>query len=322
MTQFIQKKRLSAMAIAAICFTILSCEGENEMNRTYHPFRSHDAKELYLKYYDSKAKAWPVQSETKSVTTSFGDTFIRISGSPDDPPLVLLPGDTESSLSWIPQIEDFSKRFRIIAIDNIYNNGRSVYSRPMKKPQDYVSWLDELFDELELEENINLIGFSYGGWQSCLYAMSRPERLRKLVLISAPVVPPRLVYLIRAITTHFIPSLLRSQVKWERKCLIDKGERGQKILNDLIEDALLGQKCFKPRSFVSPTLFSDQEWSALKMPVLYLVGGEEVMYSPEKAVERIYRLNAAVKTVIIPDACHCITHSQAETVNKHILEFL
>ena len=114
------------------------------------------------KIYDSRAESRPVESETTMVPTAFGKTFVRVSGSQNAPPLVLLPGDIENSLSWIPQIEDFSKDYKVFAVDNIYDYGRSVYSLPIKKPQDYVDWLAELFTQLGLKNDNNLTGFSYG----------------------------------------------------------------------------------------------------------------------------------------------------------------
>jgi pimeloyl-ACP methyl ester carboxylesterase len=48
----------------------------------------------------------------------------------------------------------------------------------VKKPDDFVQWLDELFTALELDK-INLMGFSYGGWQASLYAISFPQRLNR-----------------------------------------------------------------------------------------------------------------------------------------------
>jgi hypothetical protein len=101
------------------------------MEESYHPFKSEKAKQTYLTYYDEHAKRWPIPSEEKMVKTSFGQTFVRISGPEDDPPLVLLPGDSENSLTWIPQIEALSADHRTYAVDNIFDWGRSIYTRPM-----------------------------------------------------------------------------------------------------------------------------------------------------------------------------------------------
>jgi hypothetical protein len=70
------------------------------MEEPYHPFKSQEAKETYLAYYDEHAKRWPIASEEKMVKTSFGQTFVRISGPEDGAPLVLLPGDSENSLAF------------------------------------------------------------------------------------------------------------------------------------------------------------------------------------------------------------------------------
>ena len=154
------------------------------MNKSYHPFKSEKAKEKYLAFYDEHAKLWPVPSKNKYIETSYGQTFVRISGPEDKLPLILLPGDTENSLSWMPQIKEFSEHYKTYAIDCIYDNGRSIYSSPLKELRDFVNWLDELFDSLNLKNGINLLGFSYGGWQASIYALAHPERLNKIILIS------------------------------------------------------------------------------------------------------------------------------------------
>ena len=176
------------------------------MKESYHPFRSQQAKETYLAYYDEHSKRWPIASETKIVKTSFGQTFVRVGGPKDGLPLVLLPGDSENSLAWIPVIAALSAEFRTFALDHIFDIGRSIYTRPMQKPNDFVQWLDELFTALELN-NVNLMGHSYGGWQASLYALAFPQRLEKLILLApaATVLPPPLGLMVRAMLYYFIP---------------------------------------------------------------------------------------------------------------------
>ncbi len=149
----------------------------------WHPFRSAASQQEYLAFYDGRAQRWPIPSESTMVSTTFGDTFVRVQGPTDGPPLVLLPGDSETSLSWIPVIEAFAGEHRVYAFDHIYDTGRSIYRRQPRRPDDFVRWLDELFDELQLH-NVRLVGHSYGGWIASLYALEFPERLDKLVLLS------------------------------------------------------------------------------------------------------------------------------------------
>lgn len=117
-----------------------------------------------------------------------------------------MSGDSENSLAWTPQIAALSIDYLTYALDHIFDNGRSIYTRPMKKTSDFVQWLDELFTALELD-NINLMGFSYGGWQASLYTLSYPQHLNKLVLIaSVGVLPARLEVLVRGMIYYFIPT--------------------------------------------------------------------------------------------------------------------
>ncbi len=296
------------------------------MNGSYHPFKSEKAKEKYLAYYDNHAKTWPVSSKNKYFETSYGQTFVRISGAEDKPALILLHGDSENSLSWKFQIDEFSKHYKTYAIDHVFDNGRSIYSRPLEKADDFVNWLNELFDSLGLENNINLLGFSYGGWQTGIYALSNPYRLNKIILISpaATVLPARIEYLIRAILPHFIPHryFIKKQIYWERSGLIKQGKAGRIIADQMVEELLLAKKCFKNRKFVIPTVLKDKDWQNIKIPVLFLVGGDEVLYSPQKAVERLNSVARHVQAEIVPGASHDITLSQPELVNKKVLDFL
>ena len=86
----------------------------------YHPFRSAAAKAQYLRFYDMRAEKWPVNSKSRFVDTSFGQTFVRISGSDTAPILVLLHGGRSNSLQWLPNIEALSERYRVFAVDNIF----------------------------------------------------------------------------------------------------------------------------------------------------------------------------------------------------------
>ena len=295
------------------------------MKESYHPFRSKKAKETYLTYYDEYAKRWPIASKSKLVKTSFGQTFVRVSGPADGPPLVLLPGDSENSLAWIPQIAALSVDYRIYALDHIFDNGRSIYTRPMKKPNDFVQWLDELFTALELN-NINLMGFSYGGWQASLYALSYPQRLNKLILLApaSTVLHARLEVVVRAVLYYFIPThfVVRRYLYWYNSDSVRKDETTQEAIDNMITETLLSKKCFKHRKFVAPTVLTNKDWQKLKVPTLFLVGENEVTYSAQKAIRHLNDVAPKVKTVITADAGHDLAIVKTEWVNNEVLKFL
>jgi len=50
-----------------------------------------------------------------------------------------------------------------------------------------VEWLDELIMALKLENSVNIVGHSYGGWLTSQYALKFPENLNKIVLLAPQV---------------------------------------------------------------------------------------------------------------------------------------
>ncbi|MHA2288725.1 MAG: alpha/beta fold hydrolase [Promethearchaeota archaeon] len=297
----------------------------NQNQQEFHPFKSQKAKEAYLKYYDEKANQWPIASETKYVDTSFGQTFVRIIGPKNAPSLVLLPGDTVNSLDWMPLIEKLSKDYRTYALDQIFDNGRSIYSRPIKKQGDFVQWLDELFTELKLD-HINLMGYSYGGWQASLYALSYPERLNKLILLSpaSTVLRPRIKLIIRAILQYIFHThyMAKKYIYWMYTDSVRKNEATKKYIDEMIAEEMLARKCFKKRKFVNPTVMSDKEWQNLKVHTLFLTGENEVIYSAEKAIQFLNTFAPNVKTAITSGAGHDLPIVNPEWVTTQVLKFL
>jgi len=291
----------------------------------YHPFRSVEAREQYLKLYDARAKKWPVISESMTVNTSYGQTFVRISGPVGAQPLVLLHGIGGSSLQWRPNIEALSRCYRTYAVDNIYDYGRSVYTRNIESPDDFVKWLDELFSVLELGDNINLVGLSYGGWLTSQYALRFPHRLEKIVLLApaGTVLPLRSEWIARAILS-VLPHryFLKSLMHWLLEDLAQKDEASRTMLEEEVDAAFIATRSFKRKRLVSPTVLEDKELQSIKMPALYLVGENEKIYSPQEAVQRLNDVAPQIETVIIPNCGHDLTMVQADMVNRKILEFL
>ncbi len=316
---------LVIVIIVWIAVSLFSGPGVMEMT-PFHPFRSAKAKEQYLKHYDMRAQKWPVISETLTVHTSYGQTFVRISGSADAPPLVLLPSAGATSLLWVPNVQALSECYNVYAIDNIYDFGRSVYRRAIKRPDDFINWLDELFTALELGDNINLMGLSYGGWLTSQYALRFPNRLDRIVLLApaATVLPLPGEWAWRAILA-IIPHryFLKSLTYWLFEDLTQKKDEASRILvEDMVDDAFMGLRCFKFKMAIHPTVLDDKELQDIKVPVLFLVGENEKIYSAQKAIQRLNKVAPHIKTEVIPNAGHDLTIVQAEMVNSKVLEFL
>ncbi|MGA2735918.1 MAG: alpha/beta hydrolase [Bryobacteraceae bacterium] len=289
---------------------------------SYYPYRSAAARDAYLSFCDSIDKQWPVVSQSRMVSTSFGRTFVRVSGPAEGEPLVLLPGMASTSLFWAPNIEALSKRHRIYAVDIIGEVGRSVCTRRMAGATDFMNWLDELFTALDLGEKIHLVGMSQGGWLATQYALRFAGRVRKLVLLApaATVLPIRWAFYFRgALVLTGRRYFAKAAVYW---LLEDVGRKDAARMEASVDRALLTSRCMQPRRRIALTVLQDHELRSLRVPTLFLVGEHEKIYSAEKAVRRLNSIAPRVRTEIIPDAGHDLTIAQPELVSRKILEFL
>ena len=290
----------------------------------YHPFRSERTKEKYLSFYDAKAKNWPGDFEERIVSTSYGKTFVRVNGSLDSPPLVLLPGGGATSLMWKDNIEKFSEEYRTYAIDNIYDFGKSIYQKRMGCPEHLTKWLNELFLALELGDSITLVGYSYGSWIISQYLVSYPENIKAAVLAC----PAYTVYngnkeFEKRVFRGFIPLryFMRKELYWSCNDLVQT-KSGRVIAKEILEGNRLAIRCFKTKIPASMTVLTDEELRNIKIPVLYIAGENERMYSVEGAVERLKRVSPEIQTVVVPNAGHCLIFMNPEILNTHILDFL
>ena len=291
----------------------------------YHPFRSAQAKAEYHSFYKESAKAWPVVSETKLLDTPSGQTFVRVSGRPTDPALVLLPGSRGTSLTWIPNIAALSSQYRTYALDSIYDFGLSVRQRDLKTRNDLILWLEEVLTVLIPEGKFRLVGLSYGGWLASQYALRFPERLHKLVLLApaATVLPVSFSLIFRALLTLLpFPKFRKQFYYWLLHDAVESGDASRAFVDEAIADWTMAEHCFAPLPLIPATVLDDKTLKDFPVPCLFLIGEHEKMYSAQKAVERIHHIAPQIRTEIIPQAGHDLTFVQAELVTRMILSFL
>lgn len=291
----------------------------------FHPFKTENSKEEYLKLYDKRAKKWPVPSSTKMINTSYGQTFVRISGQEGAPPLVLMHGIGGNSLQWMSNVESLSRHYKVFAIDNVYDNGRSIPIKIMTNANDYVSWLNELFDALALQDRINIVGLSYGGWITTQYALKFPNRLNKVVLLAPVGTVAQLSpwWIVRAVSVALpFKYFSRKFVYWLAKDTVNSGEKGRSLVEEHIDETFMAVRSFKGRRMVNPSVLTDEELQHIEVPVLFMVGENEKIYSPHKVIERLNRVDPKIRTKLIMNAGHDLAMAQAEVVDKFVLEFL
>jgi Predicted hydrolases or acyltransferases (alpha/beta hydrolase superfamily) len=75
---------------------------------------------------------------------------------------------------WAPNIADFSKDYRVYAIDVMGQPSKSIPAEPIRDAADYAAWLTATLDALHLD-HVCLVGMSFGGWLALNYAVAAPH---------------------------------------------------------------------------------------------------------------------------------------------------
>ncbi|MBS1859391.1 MAG: alpha/beta hydrolase, partial [Acidobacteria bacterium] len=256
------------------------------------------------------------------VPTAFGDTFVRVSGPPAAPLLVLLHGAGATSLMWAPNIAALSAEYRTVAVDQIGEFGRSVCTTPPRTLHDLIAWLDELIQALGARDRVSLAGMSYGGALAVQFALQLPDRLEKLILLApgATVLRPPAEFWLRLIALGIARERgLRAFFRW---IFADMARTDPQWIDSTLEQLSLNMRSVQRHKTPIPPVLTDAEWAGLRVPALFLAGEHEVIYSAEKAVRRLQRVAPQVTAEIVPGAGHDLTFAQTSMVNARILRFL
>ena len=282
-------------------------------------FRTPEGAVKFLVAYDSALKYWPVPYEEIDVQTRFGTTHLLVSGPKDAPPLVLLHGYMATAIMYAPNVAAFCRDHRVYAIDTMGQPGKSVPGEPIRKADDYNTWLTETLDRLHLDR-VDLIGQSFGGLLALKYAVAVPHRIKKLALLSAGgVLPLARRFQWFGMLMVMFPSqfVVNAFMRWAGS----DTSRDEPVL----ELMHLGMTHFlMPQETVRVRLdeLSDAELQGLRMPVLLLMGDREVICDPFAAMDRGRRLVPRFQGHVIPDAGHAMCSSHCEIVNALVVDFL
>jgi pimeloyl-ACP methyl ester carboxylesterase len=248
---------------------------------------------------------------------------VTASGPKDAPPLVLLHGYVATSMMWALNVGELSQRHRVYAIDTMGQPGKSIPGDPIGTAADYVAWVTATLDALHLNR-IDLLGMSFGGWLALTYAVAAPERVRKLALLSTGgLLPISRQFMLRGLAMVLAPArvTVNSFMRWAGF----SDQPGTADASSVFDLIYLGLKHFRmptDASRIAATPLSDDELRALQMPMLLLMGRDEVLCDAAAAMTRARRLVPDFRGELIPHCRHDMCTSRYRIVNALVLEFL
>jgi pimeloyl-ACP methyl ester carboxylesterase len=238
-------------------------------------YKSEAGEDLLLGQYKEILEEWPVDNRQFLVDTMHGSTFVIESGQRGNPPLILLHGSVANSLTWMSDVETFSKSHHVFAVDIIGEAGFSAPNRPSYDSGAYAEWLTELIQNLELVK-CSLVGLSLGGWMAPLFY-----------------------------------SLLGNWGRDKITALVNGG----KLPNDpgverAMSFTMLVSQHFRPR-YGKLHIFRDADLAGLTMPIQIIFGEHDYLLRARESLERLKHLARNVDAILLPDTGHVITNQSA-----------
>lgn len=282
-------------------------------------FKSPEKEAEYMAAYEEAMKLWPVPYETTYISTRFGETYVNISGSKEGHPIILLPGNTDCSVSWYANVEALGTNHRLYAVDVIDDVGKSKVSFIPETREDVADWLREVCEGLGLEKP-HLVGLSFGGLHAINFTCYYPNLVSRLVMLAPAGAIGKVswLFLIRVIPLSTFPFRrgVASFLRW-------LAANPRVIDNAHGELLILAMSVLAPIKKVIPFLLTDEELKRIMNRTLLMVGDHDVTYqNAPRAIERAEQLMPNLRVELVPDCGHFAPQEKPAFINNRILEFL
>jgi 3-oxoadipate enol-lactonase len=239
-------------------------------------------------------------------------------------PVIFSHGYGGNHASWYQQVTAFASRYQVVTWDQ-RGFGRSTNLTGHPGPAGAVADLGRLLDDLDLRQ-VHLIGQSMGGWAALGLALRFPERVLSLTLTDsiAGIYTPAIERAYDAVRSARAAGPPLDQYPVGRHPAL--GYRLSEVdpsLAFLYEQ--LTSLCSPPPASVLDllrnTAYPDAELRRVEIPVLFIVGSEDPIFSPSVIREAASVLPRG-RVVEIPEAGHSPYFERARLWNQVVLEFL
>ena len=145
--------------------------------QTQSIYKSPAGEKAIMELYEKVLADWPVPAEELYIDTSQGRTYVRASGDPGAPPLVLLHGSGSNLATWGADVVVYSRHYRFFAVDIPGEAGKSAQQRADWSGDEFTRWMDDLLEEEEFQKSENIEEFR----TSIRKIEEHVERARKVV---------------------------------------------------------------------------------------------------------------------------------------------
>jgi pimeloyl-ACP methyl ester carboxylesterase len=210
-------------------------------------------------------------------------------------PLLLLHGNNESMNSFQNQVAEFSKKYKVIALDS-RGQGNSTADSIKLTYELFADDVNKFLDYLNLQ-NVNIVGWSDGGNTGLILAMQHPDKVKKLAVMGA--------------NLYNNSTSIDKETNRTFQKLVREMEKGNISKDDIVYR-------LKVLVLTEPNINPDL-LKTIKAPVLVLAGEKDVV--KEQHTKLIAEKLPSSQLVIFKKASHDAPTEIPEVFNKTVLNF-
>ena len=259
-----------------------------------------------------------------------GITHYQLSGPEDGPLVVLVHGFSVASYTWdhtVPALVEAG--FRVLTYD-LYGRG---YSDRPPGPYDlnlFTTQLDDLLTALQIDQPVDVVGLSMGGYITAEFAARHPKRVRRVALLapqseamssdvrlSLVTMPGVGEYLF----TVYLGPYYMSDSSGEFKSNLDSAAWRDRYLDMMNYSGFRNALLSTLRTMTGDPYESYRALGQLDRPVL-LLWGEDDDTSLVQNAPRVVEAIPQAELHIIPGVSHAFAYEFPEKVNPLLVAFL
>ena len=211
-------------------------------------------------------------------------------------PLLLLHGNSESIQSFRQQIPEFSKHYRVIAVDT-RGQGKSSENGMTYSYDLFADDMNALLNILNID-SANILGWSDGGNTGLIMAMKYPKKVKRLVTMGAN------VFIDNSVVDKWVFKELHKQLKEMKNDTAYADRNRVRLINLLLTE---------PKH-------NFEELKIISSPVLVLAGEKDVI--KENHTRSIAQNIRNSKLIIATKETHYYPAENSKAFNETIIEFL
>jgi 2-hydroxy-6-oxonona-2,4-dienedioate hydrolase len=256
----------------------------------------------------------------------YGQNIHYLEAGSSGPTVILLHGLGDDATTWARTIPALASKYHAYAPDQI-GFGQSDKPIVNYRVATLVEFLDQFYRKLGIEK-ATLVGNSFGGWAAAAFAIAHPQKVDKLVLVSAAGYSAK--GYARGETLKKLYSTLNPSTTADMKRLFelifyDKAMSADEFVVPYFTKKLKIRDGYTINSFMDSILrgedFIDDKVKTIKAPTLVIWGREDEL-NPLAMAEAFAQDISGAQKVIIEQCGHVPHIEKAPAFNGALLKFL